>query len=125
MSWASERVKTKETLDRFCGNSMTYEFIPDFGYDGNIYNSKKKFIGIAKIFSNAGNFGSNPIVEISKDDADFVYELGLLTAKKPALIVRFRNKIAYLRLEHTNYGIGEVRKKPTYKIPIGQLTICA
>ena len=121
MSWWQESVKRKQTLDRFCGNTMTYEPFENFRYDAHIFNVHNKFVGIAKIFSQPTNFGNRPIVEISKDDIDFLYELGLLTAKKPVAIVKFRNKVAYLRLEHVNYGIQEGKKCKQYKIPIGEL----
>lgn len=123
MSSAADRVRRNGILDQFCGKKMTYEPVNDSHFDANLFNEQDKLIGFAKIFSQPGNFGNNPIVEISKAALDFLYELGLLMSKKPAAIVKFRNKVSYLRLEHVNYGVGEGRREKVYKIPIGELKL--
>lgn len=118
-------IKRYNILDRFCGDKMMYnpEPMQRLQWDANILNGAEKFIGIAKIFFNAGNFGTNPIVEIPAEETEFVWELGLLTHKKPAIIVKFRNKVAYLRLDHLNYRKAEGKRKQVYVIPIGEFKI--
>jgi hypothetical protein len=124
MAWYEDRVKQKNVLDRFCKDKMTYEFLPDFRYEANLFNGSKKFVGVAKIFYNPSNFGNNPIVEINKDDFDFLYELGLITGKASAIIVKFRdNKIAYLKQKDASYVTTDGRKT-NYKIPIGEFKLC-
>jgi hypothetical protein len=125
MSQSEDRVSVMNILDKFCGNKMWYEIDWKFDdlIDAKILNQDKKLVGIAKIFRKAGNFGNNPIVEIPKDETEFVYELGLLTHKKPAIIVKFRNKIAYVRLEKIDYEVNTSGKKPMLKIPIGEFKV--
>ena len=126
---SQERVKRNKTLDRFCGTKMTYEPVESFYFDAMLYNDQEKFIGIAKIFSKPGNFGNSPIVEISKEDLDMLYELGLFMRKVPAVVVKWRNKITYFRLEHTEFEIIEktLRDKivKLYLIPITEFKICS
>ena len=115
----ADRVRRNGIMDQFCGTTMTYEPVNDFHFDANIYNDKEKHVGIAKIYSKPGNFGNSPIVEIPVAELNFLYELGVLTHKKPAIIVKFRNKIAYLKLESLDYGTAEGKKGTVYKVPIG------
>jgi hypothetical protein len=116
-------IKRYNILDRFCGDKMMYRPIKDFQWDADLLTNDEKFIGIAKIFFNPSNFGTQPIVEIPAEETDFMWELGLLTHKKPAIIVKFRNKIAYLRLDHLNYRLTEGKRKQVYVIPIGEFKV--
>ena len=119
----ADTVRRYGILDRFCGDKMRWEHFRDMPWDAYIYTNEGAFVGIAKIFSQAGNFGNKAIVEIPAEPTSFMYELGLLTHKKPAIIVKFRNKVAYLRLDHLNYRRTEGTKKPTYVIPIGEFRV--
>jgi hypothetical protein len=119
----AEAVRQYNILDRFCGTKLLYRPVRGFQWDADILTNDEKFIGIAKIFSDPSNFGTQPIVEIPAEETSFMWELGLLAHKKPAIIVKFRNKVAYLRLDHLNYRKTEGKKKEVYVIPIGEFKV--
>jgi hypothetical protein len=96
-----ERVKTKDILDRFCARGMLYEPVWDFeGVDAILLLEKnKQRCGIARIFSSPGNFGNRPVVELPAEPIDFMRELANLMGKSAAVIVKFRNKVMYWKID--------------------------
>ena len=79
--------------------------------DAKLFNLHEKFIGLAKVFRQQGNFGSKPVVELLDDDITFLSELGLLAQKAVAVIVTFRNKVCYWKIDQKELDSCVVKEK--------------
>lgn len=123
MSTPQSRVNRLNILDKFCGDKMKYSTVDDLRWiDAWLYNNTEKIIGFAKIFSKMGKFGSNPVIELPLEDLDLVYEYGIFLGKVPAAIVKFRDKIAYQKLDNLDFKTTQ-GKTELYQIPINKFVI--
>ncbi len=112
---------------------MTYDPVEDFEiFDARLFNNKDTYIGIAKIITVREKFGSNPVVCLPKNDLDMLYELGMFTRKKPVVVVKFRDKLAYLPVVYLTDGKADYfttdkvirnEKVEFYIIPINKFTL--
>ena len=125
---AGDRCKTKDILDAFCTSDrkMLYEFVSDWdNIDGVLVNEiNGKKLGIVKVFSVQGNFGSKPVVELDKVKLDFLNELAKLMGKAAAVILKFRNEIKYWKIDrHLQSEQKMLRGKPYnfYNLPVNLL----
>jgi hypothetical protein len=88
-------------MEDFCTHkNLQYEPVNDWDkIDAKLYNENGKQVGLARLKSCPSKYGSQPVVAVEKELLDFLHELGLLCGYHIALMIKFRDKVKYFRLD--------------------------